>query len=154
MSAKPNVATDTDKFKLDNKRLTLANKRLVAKVAALTDELDFAKAALVKIKAGYESRVSNTLKMDIQDILGCSDIELHKLTDGKSIEELEQMFENFCTATDALKSPYEKAKTTKTASIRPGVAAVAPGRDGLTVSAVSMYGKNRETILKETAEMT
>lgn len=145
MSSKPDVATDTETFKIENTRLTLANKRLVARLAERDEELNFAKAALLKIKAGYESRVKNTLKMDIQDILGCSDIELAQLTKGKTIEGLEQMFENFLTATDATKSPYAEKKV-KTATIRSTSVDSRPGSEGLTVSAISLYGKSPKEI--------
>lgn len=141
----PTKATDTDSTKIQIDRLTLANKRLNAKLAARDEELKFAKDALLKIAAGYEARVKNTLKLDIQDVLGCSDMELHKLTDGKSIEELDQMFSNFITATDSVKSPYDKTKV-KTASIRPGTRGVAsvPGSEDLTVG--QLFGKSAKEI--------
>lgn len=148
----PKKATDTEAVKIQIDRLTLANTRLVAQKAALNEELKFAKASLIKIAADYEARVKNTLKMDIQDVLGCSDMELHKLTDGKKIEDLEAMFHNFVTATDAVKSPYDKTKI-KTASIRPGASGVAsvPGSENLTVG--NLFGKSREEIRKMGGEM-
>lgn len=145
MTPKPTIATETDKFKLEISRLTLANTRLARDNKVIDEELKFAKAALIKIKAGYEARVKNTYGMDIQDVLGCSDLDLVKLVQGKTVEQLEQMYENFALATDAQKTPYDKRKV-KTASIRPGATFAGPGTENLTVG--SLFGKSREDILK------
>lgn len=141
MSAKnKNAAT----FNIQIQRLTLANTRLVAKNATLAEELKFAKDALLKIKAGLDARVRTALKMNIQNVLSISDNATLKLTEGATIPELEQMFENYSLAVDTQKTPYDPTKV-KTASIRvAGAAAMVPGGEDFTVG--NLYGKTREEI--------
>lgn len=143
MTGKKNIATDTETFKKQNERLRLANTRLSAQNAAANEELKIAKAALIKIGSDYEARIRATHKMNIQDLLGCSDLELRKLTDSKSVEELDLMETNFQTAAEARKSPY--STPARTASIRTGSALVA-GDENLTVG--SLFGKTRAEILE------
>lgn len=148
---KKDVATDTTDFKLENSRLLLANTRLARDVDLLTKENLFAKAALVKIKAGYEARIKNTLAMDIQDVLGCSDLELVKIVEGKTVEQLEQMFQNFALAADSHKTPYDPSKKIRTASIRAGAGFAGQGAGNLTVG--NLFGKSREEIIKMKGDM-
>lgn len=125
---------DVTTFKTQITRLTLANKRLVAKNATFEEELKFAKAALLKIKAGYDARVSAALKMNIQDVLSISDNATLKLTEGASIEELEQMLQNYSVALDTQKTPYDPTKKVKTASIRAsGASTIGSGEQRMTV---------------------
>lgn len=145
MTPKTNTATETDNFKLEISRLTLANTRLARDNKVIGEELKFAKAALLKIKAGYDARVKNTLGMNIQDVLGCSDLDLVKLVESKTVEQLEQMYQNFALATDTRKTPYDRTKV-KTASIRAGSGFAAPGAENLTVG--NLFGKSREDIIK------
>lgn len=144
MPKKPGVAIDTDNFQIRIDRLTLANARLAAKLAASNEELKLAKTSLLRIRADYEARVKNDYKVNIQEILGCPDNELLNLTRGKTIEQLEQMLQNFMLAADAHKTPYDKTKT-KTVSIRPGVAGpIVPGSEDLTVGC--LFGKSAKEI--------
>lgn len=135
--------TNASTFKTENDRLIRANKRLSKKNASLTSELELAKRSLLKIKADYENRVKNSLKLDIQESLECTDVELAKLTRGKTVDQLEQMLVNFTTAIESRKSPYAKDSKPITASIRPAIANY-PGARRLTVG--DLFNKTPEQI--------
>lgn len=140
----PSKEKDVATFKKEISGLTLANKRLLAQRDSLAEELKFAKDALLKIKAGYDARVRTTLKMNIQDVLNISDQATLKLTEGASIEELEQMFQNYSLALDSQKTPYDKRKV-KTATIRvAGAGAAVPGGENMTVG--NLFNKTAEEI--------
>lgn len=142
----PSTKNDATTFKTKIDQLTRANTRLANTNEQLTKELNLAKESLINIRADFEARVKHSLALDIQGMLGCSDVELQKLIKGKTVDQLEQMAENFATAVDSRKSPYTKPTT---ASIRPGTSAPfeLPGGARLTVG--STFGKTQ----KEIAEM-
>ena len=103
--------------KIEIDRLTLKTDRLEAKLKVATDELTFAKTNLVRIKNDYEARVVSTLKLDIQDLLGCDDVELSKITHGKKIEELETMLNTLILKTD--RTPEGQFKPIRTGAATP-----------------------------------
>lgn len=139
---KKDATTKSVKIEID--RLTLRNSRLEAKLQVATDELNFAKQALKEIEAGYKARVLNTLKLDIQDVLECSDTELAKLTQDKSVEELESMLSNFILAKGDIEGQKKTRSTFK--PIKPAYGASTVQNTGLTVGC--LFGKTREDILK------
>lgn len=133
------------KFEID--RLTMANKRLKAKLKIANDELVYAKKSLKKIENDYTARVANTLKLDIQDVLGCDNTELAKLTHGMNVEELENMLSHVMLArTD---KPTDEKGTFK--PIRTGATIKRYGEpENLTVG--NLYGKTAEDIRKMKGE--
>lgn len=143
LTPKEKITTETDKFKLRIDGLTMANKRLARDKDLLQDELKIAKAGLLKLKADYEASLRHTYALDIQELLGYSDLETQKLIQGKPLDELAQMRENFMRSVDAHKTPYDPTKI-KTATIRPGTSFASPGDEDLTVG--NLFGKTREEI--------
>ena len=75
-------------------RLTLQNKRLQAKLDIAVEEANYSKKELKRIENDYRARVANTLKLDIQDVLGCTDVEIAKLTHELTVDQLEKMLEH------------------------------------------------------------
>lgn len=142
----PEKSIDAATFQTRIDQLTRANKQLDQKYKTVAEELKLAKESLLNIKADFEARVKHSLAVDIQGMLGCSDNELQKLIKGKTVDQLEQMAENFATAVDSRKSPYIKPAT---ASIRPGSSAPFELPGGIRLTVGSTFGKTQ----KEIAEM-
>lgn len=130
--------------KIEVDRLTLQNKRFEAQLKIATDELNFAKDALKKIENDYKARVANTLKLDIQDVLGCSDVELAKLTHGKTVEELESMLGHVML----VRTEKPTGKDAKFKPIRTGVAATPRYGEPTNMTVGDLFGKTKEEIRK------
>lgn len=128
---------------IEVERLSLANKRLEAQLKIAVDELTYAKKELKKIENDYKAKVANTLKLDIQDVLGCSDVEAAKLTHGMKVKELESMLSHVMLA--RTEKPTEKEGKFK--PIRTDVEPKEYGEPAnLTVG--NLFGKKAEDIRK------
>ena len=125
-------------------RLILANKRLEAQLKIANDELTFAKKSLKKIENDYRARVSNTLKLDIQDVLGCDNTELAKLTHGLKVEELESMLKHIMLA--RTEKPADNEGTVK--PIRTPQTAIAKYGEPENMTVGNLFGKSAEEIKK------
>lgn len=110
MPTKKEMDATPSAVKVELDRLGLHNARLKADLKVSNAERDFAKTALTAIKNDYEARVSNTLKLDIQDVLKCSPKQLAELTHGKSVEELDAMLNHVMLARSS--DPTNKDKST------------------------------------------
>lgn len=124
--------------------LVLRNTRLQNDLENALEELKYAKAQLLEIKQGYAAQVATNIKLDIQAILGINDQDLAKLTQGKTIEDLEAMLNHLVIAHDAGITATDKSKQLFK-PIRSVSGAVA-GSSGMTVGC--LFGKTAEEIRK------
>lgn len=101
-------------------------------------EITAARAKLHQVKVDMETDLTNETKANIQAVLKCNDAELKRLTDGKSLKDLEVMLDSMILA-------QPKAKEVFT-SMRAGASTVKPANDIFTVG--DLFNKSREEISK------
>ena len=123
-------------------RLNLQNAKLAAENAGLKKEINEAKAAMKTIESTYDAEICGKLKLDIQKLLGYSDVEVASLTHGKNDKELSAMLSNFATAIKNVKRDTGTFKSINTGAAEPKV--YGDQSEGMTIG--NIYGKTREEI--------
>jgi len=125
-------------------RLNLQNAKLAAENAGLRKKVNEAKAAMKTIESTYDAEICGKLKLNIQNLLGYSDVEVAALTHGKTDKELSAMLANFSTAIKNVKREPGTFKSISAGAAEPR--AYGDQSENLTVG--NIYGKTRKEILE------
>lgn len=135
-AAKPAEPSDTTvKVQLD-----VVTSRAIAAETALEEERAKNKllaTKLLEVDAHLEADLTSQLKQSLKRVLACDDTRLKAVTEGKTLEELNNMLKNLSLLKADAYVPYT--------SIKAGD--VAPPGSGLTVG--NLYGLSRKEILEK-----
>lgn len=138
MPDKPNKGAkpQTDSVRIQLDKLRLQNARLKAANDIQDAEIKLARRKLKEYKDEVETRLINETKLDIQSVLKCSDLELTKLTAGKTLDQLEAMLENMLLVKGDKAKPFT--------SIRAGGDASKTADDMFTMP--DLFGKTAKQV--------